>query len=242
MNDNKVLKVKIDWRVISLALVLIILAMFALWRPWEGNSERKITITGEASVEATPDEFVFYPRYERSGADTQALKAELATFGTQLQTKLKELGVKEDDITLDSSSYDYGIAKPEGDSTPTVTLSVTITTPTRELAQKVQDYLATTDAKGQLTAQAQFSDAKRRELENQARDKAIEDARGKADRTARNLDARLGKVVEVKDQQGFGIEPFARDQAASSQGSSSLPVTPGKDTVTFTVEVVFELR
>jgi uncharacterized protein YggE len=239
---NKLL-LNIDLRIICALLLVVIAGMLAFWRPWEiKGDDRSITITGQAEVEAVPDQFVFSPRFERSGTDAATMKNELNDFGTQLQSKLIELGIKKEDITLNSSSYD-GIIKPEdsNDGT-TVALSVMIKAPNQELAQKVQDYLATTDAKGQLTAAAQFSDAKRRDLENQARSKAVEDARSKAERTVKNLDATLGKVIEVKDVAGFGVLPVTRENTETAGRDISLPVTPGKDSVTFTIEVSFELR
>ncbi|HEU5122014.1 MAG TPA: SIMPL domain-containing protein, partial [Candidatus Saccharimonadales bacterium] len=91
-------------------------------------------------------------------------------------------------------------------------------------------------------AMRQFSDARQRELENQARDKAVQDARTKAERTAKDLNASLGNVLEVKDTARFGGIPIARDGVGTTESTTNLPVTPGKNSVTFSVDVVFELR
>ncbi len=241
------ISLKLDLRIISLILLVIIAAMLAMWHPWSSTATtRKITINGEATVKAVPDEFVFYPSFERQGTDTAALKNDLNTYGTKLQTELKALGVNENDITLNSSSYrDYPIAMDTTTDTEkqTVTLQVTITVPTKELAQKVQDYLAKTDAKGTLTSQPQFSETKRKEIENTARQQAIEDARKKANQTVGNLDAKLGKVLEVNDASGFDILPMAADSASGAKAAiASLPVTAGKQSVSVTVQVIFALK
>jgi uncharacterized protein YggE len=180
--NNQTLSLKINLKIVCLLLLTIIATMLFVWKPWDtsANGARKITIVGEAEIEAVPDEFVFYPTFNRTGTDQQKLKEELNTFGQKLQVDLKGLGVKEEDITLDSSSYDlYYYEKPDSEE-KTVTLATTVKVSDKELAQKVQDYLAQTDAQGQLTAQSQFSEKKRKDLETEARDKAIEDARTKA--------------------------------------------------------------
>lgn len=242
----KTLTLKLDIRTIIIAILLLAIAIMALlWKPWEGSGVRTLSATGQGEVKSTPDEFVFHPYFERSGDETAA-KNELSTFGTKLISDLKKLGVAESDITVSSNNYGRAeplIAPDKPTTKQTVTLSSTITVPSKELAQKVQDYLATTDAKGQLTSQSQFSQQKRRDLENQARDKAITDAKSRAEHTAAGLQASLGKVKEVKDgSQGIVYPLAAEDMARSSAGSSSLPVTPGQDTVTVSVEVIFELK
>ena len=152
-------------------------------------------------------------------------------------------------ITLNSNSYGQtSAAMPGGQSGSTeentVTLAVTVKAPTKDLAQKIQDYLATTDAKGQLTAQPSLSKQKSLQVENQARDAATKDARGKADSTAKNLGGSVGKVISVKDAPSSSpVYPMAiAGGVGDSMSKASLPVTPGEDKVDFNVEVVFELR
>jgi uncharacterized protein YggE len=244
------LTLKLDYRILCLLLVIVIGVMLSLWRPWEDKptaATRKITITGEATVKGTPDEFVFYPDFERTGTDLDSMKNELNTFGTQLMADLKKLGVPENKIKLDSSSYDrysYYEDKPSGSQT--ISLYVTITATNKDMAQKVQDYLAKTDAKGQLTSYPQFSTETQKKLENQARQKAIADARSKADESAKNLNVKLGKVVEVKDSSDYGgITPLMMGANSASgvedKATASLPVTPGEDEVDSSVSVTFAL-
>lgn len=246
MNNNSV-TIKFDLRIVCVVLLIIIIGMLAVWRPWSQNSgtDRKITIAGTATVSDTPDQYVFYPSFTRTGTDLAKLKADLNSYGTTLQADLIKLGIAEKDIKLDSSSYDYTPASYNDGNTDsqTVSLNVTITAHTKDMAQKVQDYLAKTDATGQLTAQAQFSTAKQKQLDEKARLLAIADARKKAGVTATNVDAKLGKVLTVSDDtSGGGIIAYATDALASGSTKSSLPVTPGTSEVTASVKVTFQLR
>lgn len=247
MNPKTQPTFRLDLRIVVIILVIIILAMLAMWRPWESSrSDRTITTTGQAEVKGEPDEFAFSPYFERKGSDATKSKAELETFGKKLLDDLVKLGVPKDNVTLNVNSYDIGL-RPTGPAEPSspesnVNLTTTIKVSSKELAQKVQDYLAATDAKGQLTSQPSFSQSKRQELENQARDKAIKDAQGKAERTASNLKTKLGKVKQVKESQNQGIAYPAIAEDTKNLGVSGLPVTPGAQPVSTSVEVIFELQ
>lgn len=228
-------------------LVAVIIAMLAMWQPWHNpRLERTITIAGQGQVESIPDEFTFSPYFQRTGSNTAALKAELDNYGNTLLNEVVKLGVKKDDVTLNSNNFIQSgaaeIAPDKATQQNIVSLYVTIKTSSKETAQKIQDYLAQTDAQGQTTSHPSFSKKKNQELENQARDNATKDARAKAERTAKTVNAKVGKVVSVKETSSSGpVYPVAMDSAEGS-ARSSLPVTPGKNTVTSNVEVVFELQ
>lgn len=253
--NNKTIALKLNLGIVCIVLVVIIIGMLALWRPWSTSSSgttRKITINGQASVKAEPNEFVFNPIYEWTGADSEAKKAEQATFANKLKADLTKLGIAESAITIQSNTYQMyvpALEKPVGETTPDVlSLTVTIKAPNKELAQKVQDYLGTTNAKGQLTPYPQFSESKQKELQSQARLNAIADARKQADSTASNLKVSIGKVLEVTDQNsGYGCGPSSlcvgsTDAASPESRDASLPVTAGESSVSASVTVVFSLN
>lgn len=250
MKPTKKLTFSINPLTIIVILVVIVAGMTALWRPWEVRTpERTITVTGLGSVSSTPDEFVFSPYFQRTGQDTAALKTELDTYGKKLLGELVTLGVPKDDITLNSTSYDApGVStapsQPEiqrQKQPNTAVLHVVIKASNQELAQKVQNHLAATDAQGQLTATPSFSKQKNDKLESEAREKAIKNAREKAEKTVKDLQVSVGKVVSVKESpEQNSIHPLAADTAGRS--ASGLPVTPGKSTASATIEVVFELK
>lgn len=248
METPQTVSFKIDFRVISVLLLVVIVAMLGIWRPWQSTGDqRKLTVTGEAELEASPDRFVFHPYFENDDMDATVAKAQLDEFGNQLVKDLESLGVKPVEIKLDKSAYDYG-AYPISDSltiTQMTTLQVTVTVESTELAQKVQDYLGSTDAKGQLTPSADFSDEKRRQIEELVRDSAVEQAKQKADKLASQLDSKLGKVLEIKDSNFQPPWLYASAKAGLAEDSvraTSLPVRPGLQTISIIVEITYALR
>jgi hypothetical protein len=241
------LNLRLDYRVIALLLVAVIAAMLFVWKPWQDTisaNSRTIEVTGESKLTATPDEFMFYPSYQFKNNDKQAALSELTAKSNEVVAKLKELGVAEKKIKTDASGYDFPI-HTEG-SAPTYTLTLTVTINDSELAQKVQDYLVTTTPSGSVSPQANFSDEKRKELENRARDKATKEARAKAEQSAKNLDFSLGAVKSVQDSAGFGgNRPYAtgaNDAVTMIDKASPLTIQPGENELQYSVTVTYFVK
>lgn len=242
---NTKLNLNIDLRIVVVALIVLILAMLVIWKPWSpATGTRTIQVSGDSTVTAKPDEYMFYPSYQFKNADKAAALADLSKKSDEITAKLKSLGVSSDKIKTDSSGNDYPIYYDDTNTTPTYTLQFTITTNNLALAQKVQDYLVTTAPTGSVSPQADFSDAKRKQLESQARDEATKNARSKGEQMAKNLGFKLGKVKDVEDGSGFGgIIPMNRGMSkamdAENASNASLTVQPGENDLDYTVTVTY---
>jgi uncharacterized protein YggE len=250
-SPKKQLTLSLDYRIISIALLVVIVAMLALWRPWTTTkTDRTVQVTGQATVTAVPDEFVFYPTYEVANADRQTALTALAKKSDEVVAGLRAVGVPENKIKTNSDGYDS--PRPltdDASSTPTYFLRLTVTANSKDQAQKVQDYIVATSPTGAVSPQAQFSESKRRELESKARDEATKDARAKAEQSAKNLDFRVGAVKSVNDGAGFdggiGISYPAAAQGATelkAVDSSNLAVQPGENELRYTVAVTYFVR
>lgn len=245
------LNLSLDMRIIIVVLLLVIVGMVAIWKPWastQGN-DRTISITGDATVKAEPDEYQFHPTYRFTNANKDAALADLSKKSDTVVAELKKLGLEDSKIKTDSSGYGeyYSITRDPQSRETTYTLRLTVTANTRELAQKVQDYLVTTSPTGSVSPTATFSDAKRKELENQARDQATKDARAKADQSAKNLGFKVGKIKQVSDGSGFGgISPYSPGSSslelAEDSAKRQLSVQPGENDLRYSVKVVYYLR
>lgn len=239
----------LDLRYVTLALCVIIVIMLALWRPWSDKTTgtRTVEVTGQATITAKPDEFVFLPSYEFKNVDKAVALADMTKKSDELTAKLKSLGVADNKIETNSSGYDYPVFYDDNKNA-TYTLSLTVTVNDLELAQKVQDYLISTSPTGSVTPQADFSDKKRSQLESQARDEATKDARSKADQMAKNLGFKLGKVKMIDDSNGFDggiITPLTSERGASdasTENSTSLKVQPGENDLDYSLAVTYFIK
>jgi uncharacterized protein YggE len=240
-----------DLRIVVVVLLLVIITMGALWKPWNGKTsdDRTVSVTGEATITAEPDEYLFYPNYRFKGTDKDAALADLTKKSDTIVGELKKLGVADSKIKTNSSGYGdyYSYSREPGTNESTYTLTLTVTVDNRTLAQKVQDYLLTTSPLGSVSPQPTFSDAKRKQLQTKARDAATKDARAKADQSAKNLGSKLGKVKQVSDGTGFDDIYYGTDSGGALSISESsdkrqLAIQPGENDLNYTVKVVYYLR
>lgn len=243
----------LDPRLIIALLLLVIIGMLAAWRPWStttptGADARTVKVTGEATIKAEPDEFVFYPTYTLKAADRDKALQAMTAKSDDVIAGLKKLGITDKQIKTNADSYDRDYYKPMGpDSTePSYTVQLTITAGSRDLAQKVQDYLSGTQPTGTISPSANFSTAKRKELESKARDEATKDARAKADQSARNLGFEVGKVKTVSDGSGFG-DPMPLMGRGSATMDAAMPekrlaVQPGENELSYSVTVEYFVK
>jgi uncharacterized protein YggE len=250
--SNPALQLSLSWRTLALLLLVVVAVIIYLWKPWtKPAATRTITVQGEATITAIPDKYQFQAIFENAD-----LKLVTAT-GNEAIAQLKKLGVKDSDIkTSISSSASSGIMKPDQANEsliyprPTAsnpTYSITATVHDKALAQKVSDYLATTPATGEVTPTASFEKATATKLDLNARAKASDDAKSKAAVTAKQLGAKVGKVIKISDDGYGGIYPTDSAQGTSmSSKSVAAPagptVQPGTNEVNYSFTVEFELK
>ncbi len=237
------------WWLVGL-LAAIILLLFVLWHPWTGlaTNSRTVSVTGTTTVKAEPDEYVFYPTWEFKGANKTATLNEATEKSATIVSEMKKLGVADNKITTNVGGWGNYYYFNSETNIHTYTLTISATVANRELAQKVQDYLTTTEPTGQVTPQANFSQAKQKELETKARAAATKDARAKADEMAENLGFKVGKVKTIADQNGSGmVYPMmgslvAQGVAEDANTSKSLAVQPGEQDVTYSIQVTYYIK
>ncbi|HSX32992.1 MAG TPA: SIMPL domain-containing protein [Candidatus Saccharimonadales bacterium] len=242
------LRLALDYRIICIVLVLIVVGLVLLWRPWHHatNTSRTISVTGDATLTAEPDEFVFSPSYRLTETDPQTALSDLSKKSDAIVAQLKTLGVPNNKIKTNADSWSYPVYYSDT-SSQEYTLQLTVTVNNLALSQKVEDYLLTTSPSGEITPSADFSTSKQKSLQNQARDEATKDARAKAEQSAKNLGFKLGAVKTVDDSAGFdgGIAyPLAAGSnlTDSASSKSSLTVQPGENDLSYSVTVTYYIR
>lgn len=256
-NDKSALRFSLSWRALALVLLAVIAIMIYLWKPWaKPGAIRTITVQGEATVTAVPDMYQFQPVFENADVKT------VTATGNAAVAQLKKIGVKDADIkTTISASSDIkpmplgatkpqiAVGEPGGLPYPTSNTPAYIITATvrdKALAQRVSDYLATTAATGLVTPTAGFTKATQTKLDLTARSQASDDAKTKASVTAKQLGARLGKVVKISDIGVPGI--YSTDvsggvaQPNSAKATGGPTIQPGTNEVTYSFTVEFELE
>ncbi len=237
-------------RVVIILLLVVIGGMLIVWKPWVSarlDQNRTIKVTGETKLKAEPDEYVFDPSYEFKDADKQAALNQLTKKSDEIVKKLKDLGVTDNNVKTNANGNNYSYYYNDDLRLATYSLHLTVMASSREQAQKIQDYLVTTSPLGAVTPNAGFSETKKKELQNKARDEATKDARAKAEQSARNLGFKLDKVKSVEDGTGFNNiypVPMTTEKALDSSAGSAprLSVQPGENDLSYSVTVVYYFR
>jgi uncharacterized protein YggE len=226
------------WKVSAIILLLTVLGLLAFTQPWNrvADNPRTIEITGEATIKRAPDSFVFNPTYEAKSQEAINQKT------TEVVAAVKALGLGDAGIQTSISSYDnYDMNGPTGEKNYTNYLTLSVED--KELAQKIQDYLVTSGATGQISPSVSFKRDTQRQLKDEATTLAIEDARRRAEQTAQNLGVKLGKVIKINEPtDDYGVYPIASYDASLKAEGSGLPINAGESEFTYSVNVVFEIR
>ncbi len=239
------LKLSVDYRLVSVALLAVLVLCVFLWKPWnKTETARNITVTGSATVRAAPDQYQLSPYFEFTTGAHVTLVSSAVAMSTQVSAKLKELGVKDTEISSSTNSYDKYLPATDGSTTDSVRLNYTITLTSKDTAQKVQDYLLTTSAKGQITPYASFSEVKQKQLEADARDQAIKNAKDKALKSAEQVSSRLGKVIKISDDSVSNIRPIMAEASGASLDTAkqSIPIRTGLNEFSVNLQIEYELR
>ncbi len=208
------------------------------------DSDRSISVTGSGVVRVDPD-----IAYITIGVHTENADAKAAVDANSSQTAdviavLKEFGIVDDDIqTTNFNIYSYqNYDKPEGPSLIySVDNSVSVTL--RDIT-KIGDLLsAVVDAGANNIWGIQFDLADKAAAIADARAQAVEAARAQAQALADLAGVELGEVLTISTYGGGYVTPFyGMGGGGGEMAASSVPVTPGQQSITIDVNMVFEIK
>lgn len=203
----------------------------------------QVTVVGRGEVTAQPD-----TAYVQIGVETQAETTQAALEQNNTQTaaviaRLKELGIDEQDIQTSNFNI-YATYDERGSRITGYNVSNTVSVKIRNLEQTG----ALLDEVVQLGANRVygigFGVDDPTGLIDQARDRALTDARRKAEQLAQSSGTSLGQVIMITENIGASPPPplmLGRGDVAE-EAASAVPVEPGEQSFSTQVQVTFELR
>lgn len=208
------------------------------------DDRRAVNVSGDGEVMVQPDTGMVSLGVEVSAETADEALSESNTRIEAITAAIQELGVAEDDITTGNfgiwPEYDYD----EGRTAEVIGFRVTHTVNVR-----VQDIEMTGDVvaegvnAGANTVQnVSFVLENRQEAVNQARERAYENARQKAEALAGLAGSELGEVVSITEDT-FEPGPVEREVPEEAQDDAGrVPFNPGDATVRVHLEVSWELQ
>ncbi|MDO8584454.1 MAG: SIMPL domain-containing protein [bacterium] len=242
-----------------ITVVLVILAIFLGLRAWNMVAEHgaigrvpivrdTISIEGQGKVTATPDIARVELGVYSEGTDVQRTQTDNTKKINAILDAIKKAGVSADDMQTSNYAISPKYNWDNGRQTLIgYTVSQNVTIKVRDL-KKVGDILTQAGALGanQING-VTFSVDDPSKLQQQARTKAIEDARSKANELADALGLKVTRVVdfsEASSQPGYPIPMMAKQDAAMGMGgAASVPdIQSGSLDITSNVSVTFEIQ
>ncbi len=213
-----------------------------------------VTTSGTATVKVDPDKVTVTIGVDTNGATA----AEAATKNAELMAKviaaLKALGITDDQISTNWYSvyptYDYRsppcieIYPQPPDCAPkneitgyTASNSLSVTLDADEDVGKVIDAAVAAGANNVSGAYFFVSDERQQEIRDSLIEKAITNARSRADKAADAVDMNVTGVKSI-NLNDVSFPVFYKDFAAEASGAST-PILPGQQQISMTVQVTF---
>jgi len=209
------------------------------------SAQRHVTVTASGSVSAVPDEVTI-----STGAQTTAKTARAALSANsedmrRVIERLREVGIRGRDIATDDLSVQPVYERRTNNNRePRVTgyrvqNSVRIRVRDISLLGEVLDQVV--DLGANQIGGIQFQVRRADKLRDEARTKAMENARRRAELFARAAGARLGDVLMIQEgSSGFNPRPMMMEMKRSSAGA--VPVEAGSQELSANVTVTWALR
>ena len=209
------------------------------------DSLHSISVTGSGSAYSAPDIATAQVGVQTRDADPAAAVSANTEKMTSIIAALKAQGIDEKDIQTTNFSvsaqqeYDPQ-GQPNGKITFVVDNMVTITV--RDISKVGPVLGAVVDAGANNIYGVSFSSADQTGLEAQARDKAMADARARADQLAKAAGVSIDTVLSITENINSGPIPYpyaARDMA---QAGAPVPIQGGQIQVQIQVNVVYIIK
>jgi uncharacterized protein YggE len=211
------------------------------------TASSELAVTGVGKVDVSPDLATVNLSIVANNAKTvQDAQNEINSVNNKIVESLKSLGVSKKDIkTSDYSitpNYDYSNGK---NTTSGYNASATLTVTTNDTSKLPQIISKGTESGANQVLGTNYSVKSPEDYQEQARQKAIDNAKQQAQKLANELGIKLGKAVNIAESsQPQEPSPVMYKEAALSAGSNPVApdLQPGSQTITSTVTVYFETK
>lgn len=215
-------------------------------QPGQSSLPRTITVVGSGSASAMPDVAT-----AQIGVDTQAASPEEATKNNDAQLRavidaIKAAGIDEKDIQTAyynlyaDQRYDPATNQPTGVFTYRVSASLSVKV--RDLAKVGAVLGDAVKAGANNISGVSFSIEDTTRLAEKAREKAVADAKARAQALAQLSGVQVGEVASISEVITGNPGPIFYDAASKAGMGGGAPIQPGQLDVGVQVQVSFAIK
>ncbi len=246
--------------ILSLFFAVKVLSEFRAYGMMGGSDARTITMTGHGEVTAVPDIASVYFSINKEAKTVKAAQDAVAVVEEKVLAFLKAEGIEDKDIKTSNASfypkYDYSqktICNDQFDCYPgkgvivgyEASESITVKVRNTDNAGKVIEGLGALGVTSLSGPDFTIDDEDT--LKAEARKKAIDEARAKAEVLAKDLGVRLGKVSSFNESGNwpmyYGRDTMISSMAESAPGAGKAASLPkGENTISVDVTITYEIK
>ena len=217
------------------------------------------SVTGEGKSSIKPDKATVRLGVVADGATADIAKNKMNEVINKVTAEIKALGISEKDIQTENLNVyqNYtnrpvmaekvgtttSVADPNSQATSyNANTNIVIKVNQIDLANKVID-VGTRNGANQVGG-VQFDNADKTTAENEAREKAVADAKSKAQTAAKAAGFSLGKIINYQENSGGGGYPmmYAAKAADSAAPAQRTELNPGENEIIMSVTLSYEVR
>ncbi len=209
------------------------------------DTPHTISVTGSGTAYSAPDTATAQVGVQTRDADPAAAVSANTEKMTSIIAALKAQGIEEKDIQTTnfsvSAQQEYD---PQGQPTGKITFIVEnmVSITVRDISKVGAVLSAVVDAGANNIYGVSFSSADQTGLEAQARDKAMADARARADQLAKAAGVSIDTVLSISESINNGPIPYMYASRDVAQAGAPVPVQGGQIQVGIQVQVVYIIK
>ncbi|MBO0680757.1 SIMPL domain-containing protein [Mycolicibacterium sp. S2-37] len=211
--------------------------------PTPGTPEgtRQVTVVGEGQVQGTPDTLTANVGMEAIAADVTGAMNQSSERQQAVITALVDAGIDRKDINTTQVSLQPQFGA-DGTAIIGYRASNTIDVKIRDVSAASQALALIVSSGGDSTRinSIDYSIEDDSQLIRDARARAFEDAKSRAEQYAELSGLDLGKVVSISESSG-SMPPPQPMPMRGAEAAMAVPLEPGRQTVGFNVTVIWEL-
>jgi uncharacterized protein len=228
-------------------LILVVIAMASVIafgsacdsdssRPAE-NKARQVTVNGSGQVQGAPDTLTADVGIEFTAADVTTAMNQTNERQQAVISAVQNAGVDPKDVRTTQVSLQPQYGGASGSITGyRADNSIQVTIRRLDSASRVLGVIVDTGGDATRINSVRYSIEDNSQLLKDARARAFQDAKNRAEQYAQLAGLRLGQVISISEGSGAPPAPMPRAPMATD-----VPVTPGQQTVSFSVTVVWQL-
>jgi len=207
---------------------------------------RIVTVSGTGEASVKPDMASISTGVTSDGATARAALSKNNAAMTAVLKALRDAGIEADDIQTSNFSISplYATMDPGQTTSPRISgyqVSNQVTAKVKDIARLGAILDALVQAGSNQVNGISFDVKDPTGATNDARRKAIADARARAELYAKAAGASVGEVMQISEVSVTPIMPV-RYAMAERASAAAVPIAPGQNTLSASVTVTFELR